>query len=65
MLFRSTQTLPGIFLQGAVSGVLGLIAGYFLLKVLKSNELVEIEMAFSKKFRKLTGIIPPEQDVVS
>ena len=60
-----TQTLFGIFLQGSISGCVGMFAGYLLLKILKSDELSEIELAFSRKFRKLAGIIPPEQDVVS
>ena len=60
-----TQTLLGIFLQGSISGCVGIFAGYLLLKILKSDELSEIELAFSRKFRKLAGIIPPEQDVVS
>lgn len=60
-----TQTLLGIFLQGSISGCVGMFAGYILLKILKSDELNEIELAFSRKFRKVAGIIPPEQDVVS
>jgi len=60
-----TQTLLGIFLQGSISGFVGMFAGYILLKILKSDELNEIELALSRKFRKLTGIIPREQDVVS
>ena len=60
-----TQTLLGIFLQGSISGFVGMFAGYVLLKILKSDELNEIELALSRKFRKLAGIIPREQDVVS
>lgn len=60
-----TQTLLGIFLQGAISGLVGIGAGYILLRLLSSEELVEIEAAVSRRFRKASGIMPPEQDVIS
>jgi len=60
-----TQTLMGIFLQGFISGMAGLGVGYFLLKALGSVELEEIETALSRKFKKVAGVIAPEQDVIS
>jgi len=65
IFFFNTETLVGIFLQGAIAGLVGVLAGYLLLRALGSQELQEIELALSRKFKRAKIIIPPEQDVVS
>ncbi len=49
----ATDTFIGIFLQGFLSGIVGLLLAVFLLRFLKNEELGEISASFSKKlFRK-------------
>ncbi len=52
------NTLPGIFLQGFLSGVLGIIAAIFVLYLLKSRELVEVWGTLHKKIWKAKVIVP-------
>ena len=52
------NTLIGIFLQGFCAGILGIIAGIFILKALKSVELEETYGALHKKFWKAKTVIP-------
>ena len=53
------NTLPGIFLQGLFSGVLGIAAGVIVLALLKNQELGVILETFQKRIWK-TKITPPE-----
>ncbi len=55
------DTFWGIFLQGLFSGILGIIAGVVLLKILKNKEINEISKALRSKFWKARPIAP-EQD---
>ncbi|MEK7120572.1 MAG: murein biosynthesis integral membrane protein MurJ [Patescibacteria group bacterium] len=54
------NTLVGIFSQGFFSGILGIIFGIFVLKILGNVELEEIWRALHHKFWK-TPVIIPEQ----
>lgn len=54
------NTFWGIFSQGALAGIAGIIAGILLLKLLKSKELDEAWKSFHHKFWK-TKVITPEQ----
>lgn len=53
------NTLVGIFLQGFLSGVIGIIVGFFILKLLKNDEIKVIWDTLHKKIWK-TKIIPAE-----
>ncbi|MFA5651862.1 MAG: lipid II flippase MurJ [Candidatus Paceibacterota bacterium] len=59
----STNTLIGIFLQGFCSGILGIGAGIFVLKALKSAELEETWNAFHKKFWKVKTVVPDMKEL--
>ncbi len=49
----SINTFVGIFFQGFLSGIIGLLFAIFLFRVLKNEEFGEISASFSKKlFRK-------------
>ena len=56
-------SLIGIFLQGALAGLLGIVAGIIVLILLKSRELSEIWVAIHKKFWK-TKIIVTDSEIV-
>lgn len=61
--FFDTQTLPGIFLQGFISGVLAIIAGVIILLALKSRELASIWVVLKGKFWKTT-VIATDPEIV-
>jgi len=56
-----TTTLLGIFLQGFISGILGILAGVLVLYLLKSQELDDLLKAFKTKFWKAKIIVPTEE----
>jgi putative peptidoglycan lipid II flippase len=56
------NTLVGIFLQGFVSGVIGIIIGIVVLYLLKSEELKEVWTTLHHKIWK-AKIIPPDPEL--
>ena len=55
------ETFMGIFLQGFISGVIGIIAGIILLRLMGSEELYEVGRSLHSKFWKARPVAP-EQD---
>ena len=62
-LFLDTKTLLGIFLQGLFPGLIGLVAGIFVLWLLGSRELREIGGALNNKIWKNRVIIPEKREL--
>ncbi|MBP6060601.1 MAG: hypothetical protein KA515_01195 [Candidatus Pacebacteria bacterium] len=56
-----TTTLVGVFLQGFISGMLGIGAAILVLYLLGSEELKEITRTFRTKFWKVK-VLPPSQE---
>lgn len=56
-----TETFWGIFFQGLFSGILGILAGVFILHILKNEELKDLAEVFHTKFWK-TRVIAPSQE---
>jgi putative peptidoglycan lipid II flippase len=56
-----TTTFMGVFLQGFISGMMGIIAAIVVLYLLKSEELKDLTQAFSSKFWK-AKVLPPSQE---
>lgn len=59
------ETFIGIFLQGALSGIVALAAGWFLLRVLDNQELSEIEQALKRKYKGFSAIFFTDRDILS
>ena len=57
------ETFIGIFLQGLVAGIMGLIAIILVYRVFKAQELFEIYRSFHSKIFK-TDIIAPQPDAL-
>lgn len=55
-----TVTFWGIFLQGFFSGILGIIAGILVLRLLKNQELEDIIKTLKTKFWRAKVVIPQE-----
>lgn len=58
-----TETFFGIFEQGFVAGIVGILAGVIFLKLLGSSELADIESVFKKKFWKAETISPGPEEI--
>jgi len=54
------NTFIGIFLQGLLSGIIGIVAGIILLNLLKNREILEIERALHSRLSKQTVILPED-----
>ena len=52
------NTLIGIFMQGFLSGIIGIISGIFVLYLLKNRELKEVWSTLHKKIWKTTAVLP-------
>ncbi len=59
----SLDTFMGIFLQGFIAGMIGLVVLVFLLLILRSKELFDMWSALHRKFWK-AKIISPDPEVV-
>lgn len=57
-LVFDNETFIGVFLQGFSAGIVGIVAGILLLKLLGSRELEEIRKALHKKFWKAKPLGP-------
>jgi putative peptidoglycan lipid II flippase len=56
-----TSTFWGVLNQGFWSGIIGIMSGVIILKVLKNKEIIEIQKALSHKFWKTETIIPGQR----
>ena len=59
------NTLPGIFLQGFLAGIFGIIAGIFLLKLLGNQEIADIYQALHGKFWRAKPIQPSPDETTN
>lgn len=56
------ETFWGVLGQGFFAGILGIVAGIFILKMMKSTELSEVWQTVHSKFWK-AKIVVPEEDL--
>lgn len=57
------ETLPGIFMQGFLSGIMAIISGVGILALLKSQELKQIWSVFKGRFWKIK-VIATDPEIV-
>ncbi len=58
-----TTTLRGVFLQGFISGLLGIFAAILVLHLLQNEELKDITKALKTKFWKAKVVVPSQQEL--
>lgn len=58
-----TTTFLGVFLQGFISGTLGIAAGILVLYLLKNEELLDLIKAFKTKFWRAKIIVPSQEEL--
>jgi len=59
--FLNMHTVLGVFLQGLLAGIGGILAGVIVLAVLKNEELHEIAKSLRRKFWRASVIVPEER----
>ncbi len=58
-----TTTFWGVFLQGFISGIVGIAAGILVLHMLKNQELKDLTYALKTKFWRAKVIVPPQEEL--
>lgn len=58
-----TTTFIGVFLQGFISGILGIIAAIIVLYLLKSEELNDLIQTIATKFWKAKVVVPSQEEL--
>jgi len=58
-----TSTFLGVFLQGFISGMLGILAGIIVLFLLKNEELKDLAKALKSKFKNIRVIVPSQEEL--
>lgn len=58
-----TTTFWGVFLQGFISGVMGIIVAIFVLHLLKNEELKDIIKTLQTKFWRAKVIAPSQEEL--
>jgi len=58
-----TTTFWGIFLQGFISGILGIFSGVIVLYLLKSEELKDLIKTFKTKFWRIKVFVAPQEEL--
>lgn len=61
--FFGTTTLLGVFLQGFISGILGILAAILVLYLLKNEELRDIAKTLHTKFWKAKVVAPSQEGI--
>ena len=57
------NTFLGIFLQGLFSGIIGIVVGVMVLRLMKNREIEEIGKALHSKFWKARAIAPDKEEL--
>lgn len=57
------DTVFGVFMHGALSGILGVLAGVFLLSLMESRELREVSASLHRKFWKSKPIAAEQENI--
>jgi len=58
-----TTTFWGIFLQGFISGILGIFSGVIVLYLLKNEELKDLIKTFKTKFWRIKVFVAPQEEL--
>jgi putative peptidoglycan lipid II flippase len=58
-----TTTFWGVFLQGFISGIIGIFTGILLLFLLKNEELIDLINTLKSKFWRAKVIIPSQEEL--
>jgi hypothetical protein len=58
-----TTTFWGVFLQGFISGILGIGTGVLVLYLLKNEELKDLLKTLKTKFWRTEAVVSPQEEL--
>ena len=61
--FFNLNTFVGIFFQGFISGIIGIISGVLVLYIFKNKELLDVVKALSHKFSSNHIVVPEQREL--
>lgn len=61
--FLDLDTFSGIFLQGVFAGLIGIVAGAFILRLINNREIVEIWNSLHRRFWKVKPIAAEQENI--
>jgi len=62
-LYLDLNTFIGIFTQGFVAGVAGLLTWWLILELIGNEEIRDVRMSLHRKFWKAGVIIPDKEEI--
>ncbi len=62
-LYLNLNTFIGIFTQGLVAGIAGLLTWWLILELMENTEIKEVRKALTRKFWK-SGIVIPDKETI-
>ncbi|MBI5078229.1 MAG: hypothetical protein HZB11_02605 [Candidatus Yonathbacteria bacterium] len=62
-LYLNLNTFMGIFLQGLIAGIAGLLTWWLILELMGNEEIREVRTALHRKFWKVAVIIPDKEEI--
>ncbi|MEK7569258.1 MAG: lipid II flippase MurJ [Patescibacteria group bacterium] len=62
-LYLNLNSFAGIFLQGLVAGIAGLLTWWIILELMGNEEIREVRTALHRKFWKVGVIIPDREEI--
>lgn len=62
-IYLDTNKFLGIFTQGAVAGVAGMLTWWIILELLGNVEIKETRMALARKFWKAGAVMPDKEEI--
>ncbi len=62
-LYLNLNTFSGIFMQGLVAGIAGLLTWWLILELMGNEEIKEVRVALSRRFWKVGVIMPDKEEI--
>lgn len=62
-LYLDLDTFVGVFTQGLVAGIAGLLTWWLILELMGNEEIKDVRTAIHRKFWKTTVIIPDKEEI--
>jgi len=62
-IYLNLHTLRGVFLQGAIAGVVGIVTWWLILEVLRNDDIREIRRAINLRILKSGMILPDKESI--
>ncbi len=62
-LYLNLNTFSGIFIQGLVAGIAGLLTWWLVLELMGNEEIKEVRTALARKFWKVAVVMPDREEI--